>query len=119
VHLAFDLFPWAWQGYSLIHVPFYGRLGAQLSWVWVLGSVLGCLLMSSLLLRNIREFYLGLLGLVVMYGVSAAHEPGASFWALVVLLAAAFLAFVLPRRRMVSGGAGTKTGTDSFGPGWL
>ncbi len=84
----------------------------MLSWAWILASLFACFLMASLLLRRIGEFYLALLGLITLYGISAAHEPRASFWALVVLVPAAFIAFVLPRRT-------SETGDWPFGTGRL
>jgi hypothetical protein len=97
VHLAFDLFPWVWRGYSLIHVPFYGRLFPNLSILWVLASVLVCMYLAWTAVHRMHDFYVALIGLATMYGVSAAHEPRASFWALVTVLGVGVLSLLLPR----------------------
>ena len=39
IHLAADLFPKAWTGFALIHIPLWGRLPATASVVWILASV--------------------------------------------------------------------------------
>jgi hypothetical protein len=44
-----------------------------------------------------HDFYVALIGLATMYGVSAAHEPRASFWALVTVLGVGVLSLLLPR----------------------
>ena len=38
-HLAFDLFPKAWMGFALVHIPFWGRLPAAVSVCWLIGSL--------------------------------------------------------------------------------
>jgi hypothetical protein len=32
IHLCFDLFPRAWAGFALIHIPFWGRTDWLFSW---------------------------------------------------------------------------------------
>lgn len=46
VHLSFDLFPRAWVGFALIYVPFWGRLGAWGSAVWLVAGVLASLIVG-------------------------------------------------------------------------
>jgi len=36
IHFGLDLFPKAWKGYALIHIPMYGRLAAAASFWWIL-----------------------------------------------------------------------------------
>jgi hypothetical protein len=98
VHLAFDLFARSWSGYSLVHVPFYGRLPGTLSRLVLLSGVLGGLYLACRLLRSTGDLALSLLSLAVLYGVSAAAQPRPSFYALVTLVPAALVAFVLPPR---------------------
>ena len=43
IHLASDLFPEAWTGFSLISLPFYGWLPATASITWLVCSVVACL----------------------------------------------------------------------------
>ena len=40
LHLAGDLFPKAWIGFALVHIPLWGRLPAAASVCWLLGSSL-------------------------------------------------------------------------------
>jgi peptidoglycan/LPS O-acetylase OafA/YrhL len=60
-------------------------------------SALACLVLACRLLRNGNELYLLLGGLIVSYGVSAAKQPYLSFGALVTLLIAGFIAFLIAR----------------------
>ena len=39
LHLAFDLFPKAWMGFALVHIPFWGRLPAAASVCWLIMSL--------------------------------------------------------------------------------
>jgi hypothetical protein len=59
VHLCFDFFPRGWTGFALIHVPVYGRTTGLFSQAWVLLSILACLYLGLLLLRNVLELLLG------------------------------------------------------------
>ena len=43
IHFGLDLFPRAWQGYALIHIPLYGRLAAAASFCWILTSCVASL----------------------------------------------------------------------------
>jgi hypothetical protein len=42
VHLCFDLFPGAWYGFALIHIPLIGRTSAVFSFLWILASIILC-----------------------------------------------------------------------------
>jgi len=66
VHLAFDLFASGWRGYSLVHVPFYGRLPQALSRLVLLSGVLGGLYLACRLLRSTGDLALALLSLIVL-----------------------------------------------------
>ena len=117
VHLAFDLFAGRWSGYALLHVPFYGRLGGGASRFLLLAGVLGGLYLSCRLLRSTGDLAVALLSLTVLYGVSAAAQPHLSFYALVTLVPAALLAFVLPPRSTTAGrhdGAATGAGANAL-----
>ena len=39
VHFALDLFPRAWMGFALIHIPVFGRLPPLASACWILASL--------------------------------------------------------------------------------
>jgi hypothetical protein len=104
VHFAFDLFPLRWHGFALVWVPFHGRISMPLSMLWLFVSAVVCLYLACLLLCRVGEFYLGLLGLTVSYGIMAAREPGIFLNALIALALAAPIAFVLPRRAVKSEG---------------
>jgi len=98
VHLCFDLFPSGWYGMAHIHIPLLGWVGAFPSGIWIGTGASVSLYLACCLLRRVSEVGLGLLGLAACYGVSAAHEPRPSFFALMVLVPLALFAFLLPRR---------------------
>ena len=52
VHLAFDLFPRAWMGFALVHIPAYGWTHPIFSQIWIGGSMFACLLMTLSLVRS-------------------------------------------------------------------
>ena len=43
IHFGLDLFPKAWQGYALIHIPLYGRVAAAASFWWILTACVASL----------------------------------------------------------------------------
>ena len=51
-HLLFDLFPKAWIGFALVHVPFMGRLAPFPSVVWLLSAMLICLVLMFYLIYH-------------------------------------------------------------------
>lgn len=38
-HFSSDLFPKAWVGFALVHIPFWGRLPQSASVFWLMGSL--------------------------------------------------------------------------------
>lgn len=98
VHLCFDLFPSRWYGMAHIHIPLLGWVGEAPSVLWMGVGAFVSLYLACRLLRHVTDVGLGLLGLATSYGVSAAHEPRPSFFALMVLVPLALGAFLLPRR---------------------
>lgn len=95
IHLCFDMYPRAWYGYALIHIPFDGWTNGSFSWSWLLATVTLCLVLGCWLIRTMAEFLISLGGLIVLYGMGAAHEPQNSFYVLMWVLPISFLAFVL------------------------
>lgn len=55
VHLGFDLFPRAWQGFALIHMPFFGWIFPAISWVWIAGSMVLCIYFGFRLVRSVFQ----------------------------------------------------------------
>ncbi len=97
VHFCFDLFPSAWTGYALVHIPLLGWVGAWPS-AFLLGSgALASLYFACRLFQRISDVYLSALGLATCYGWAAAHAPTFSFAALMALVAMSVIAFALPR----------------------
>jgi hypothetical protein len=94
-HLAFDLFPKAWVGFALIHIPFWGRSSALFSWLWLGLSLIGCLYLTFVLLRTLLDMGLALLSLGLAFTFYASGE--AQVWpALLALLLAVGLTLALP-----------------------
>ena len=92
VHLAFDLFPRAWQGYALISLPIYGWLPPAVSWGWIALSGCVCLYVAAKLVRNGLEaavFTAGLVG-VFAYAVPGEH----ALWRPMLATAAATTAVI-------------------------
>ena len=98
VHLCFDFFPRGWTGFALIHVPVYGRTTAVFSQTWLLLSILACLYLGFLLVRNVLELLLGVGCLAVSLLVSAAEDGRAATRAFVLLALAALVTTVFARR---------------------
>ncbi len=94
-HLCFDLFPNAWLGYALISVPFYGRTESLFSWLWIAGSIVVCLYLALLLVKNLGDVVVVAGSAVVSFGLCAAAES--VYWpALAALGLAAVIALLLP-----------------------
>ncbi len=73
VHLSFDLFPKAWTGFALIHVPTVGWTYPAVSWVWIALSIVVCLYAAMKLVRNGAQgvaLVLGTLGVFIYAGSS-------------------------------------------------
>ena len=98
VHLCFDFFPRGWTGFALIHIPWYGRTTALFSQAWILLSVLACLYLAYLLVRNAIELAVGVGSLVLSFWASAVGNDGPLLPAF-ILLALAAVAVVLIARR--------------------
>ena len=96
VHLSFDLFPRAWRGFALIHVPAIGWTYPVVSWVWIALSIVVCVYSAMKLVRAGSQgvaLVLGVLGIFVYAGSSEEGLLGpfiavvaAGLVALVVLL---------------------------------
>jgi hypothetical protein len=93
VHLCFDLYPRAWYGHALIHVPGYGWVSPLASQLWIVLSIIGTLYGVCLLLSSLLE--------IILAGGSAAigfmlyaHEG--VFGPLLTLLGALVIVMVLP-----------------------
>lgn len=97
VHLAFDFFPKGWTGFALIHIPWYGRTSALFSQAWLLFSIVTCLYLALLLMRNFVEWVAGVGALALSFcAYLIKHdEPRLSAF---ILLAFATGAAVLARR---------------------
>ena len=72
VHLCYDLFPRAWVGYALIHVPSVGWIYPAVSWLWIALSITCCVYLAMRVGRNGVQgiaVVLGALGMFVYAGV--------------------------------------------------
>ena len=93
IHLGFDLFPKAWQGFALIHVPTLGWTHPIFSWSWIAASMTCCLYLSMRLARNVIEGVGLLLGMLVLFSYTSSNES--AFWGpLFSLLVASGIALV-------------------------
>lgn len=94
-HFCFDLFPKAWTGYALISIPLYGRSSPLFSWVWIAGSIVFCLYLALLLVKNLGDIFIIVGSAVVSFSLGAATES--AFWpALLALIVAVFIVLMLP-----------------------
>ncbi|NJL33546.1 MAG: hypothetical protein HC893_06395 [Chloroflexaceae bacterium] len=95
VHLSFDFFPNAWQGFALINLPLYGSLDQTLSTVWIGSNIVACFYLSLLLFKEGWEVIAAAIGMSIAF---LLYAPGESvFWSALFLLAAALLvALILP-----------------------
>jgi len=101
VHLCFDLFPKAWIGFALIHIPGYGRTSPVFSWLWIAVSIVVCLYLALVLTRNTFEVVVTTSSLPITFGFYATTES--VFWpALVVLTVATAVAVMLPLGSIVA-----------------
>ena len=82
VHLSFDLFPRAWRGGALIHIPWYGWTAPWFSLLWLLASVVICVYLGGTLIQTFVEIFLALGGMSAY--LVFASEP--LFWPLCTLL---------------------------------
>lgn len=94
-HLCFDLFPRAWAGFALIHIPLWGRSSALFSWLWISVSIIICLYLTFVLIRTLLDIVLALVSLALAFTFYASTE--AVFWpALVTLVVAVGITLALP-----------------------
>ncbi|MDA1348713.1 MAG: hypothetical protein O3A47_07590 [Chloroflexi bacterium] len=98
VHLGFDLFPKAWTGFALIHIPEYGWTSPLASGTWIALSGFACVYMALRLVRN------GLEGTVLAVGLAgsflyAATDEDAMWRPLLAVTTATIAALVLAIRR--------------------
>ena len=90
VHLVFDLFPRAWNGYALVSLPILGWLPALLSWAWIAFGCVVCLFLAGKLVRSCQETSLFLLGVVAIFAYAALGED--ALWRPMAALVVAMLA---------------------------
>jgi hypothetical protein len=94
-HLCFDLFPRAWVGFALIHIPLWGRSSAVFSWVWMGLSIIICLYLTFVLIQTLVDILLALGSLGLAF--SFYDSTQAIFWpALITLLAMVVITLALP-----------------------
>lgn len=94
IHLGFDLFPRAWQGFALIHVPLLGWTHPIFSWSWIAGSMTCSLYLSMRLARNGIEGAALLLGILGLFSYTSTNET--TFWGpLISLLIGSGIALVI------------------------
>jgi hypothetical protein len=74
VHLCFDLFPKAWYGYALIHIPNLGWTPAVVSKVWMFTSVVFCMYASISLINKGSQVFLLVLGTVSIFTYQSFGE---------------------------------------------
>jgi len=96
VHLGFDLFPKAWQGFALISVPLYGWTPSWFSIAWIAGSLFCCAYMAARLTRGYME---GVLYLASIAGVflGVAGDEHKLVQPAIAIASAAFLSLSLRR----------------------
>ena len=101
VHLAFDLFPRAWQAHALISLPAHGWLAPALSWAWMAASICVCLYLAERLVHDGVEAAVFTLGLIGVFAHAAPGEP--AIWrplaAMTISTAAATVVALLTHRR--------------------
>lgn len=97
VHLCFDFFPRGWVGFALIHIPFYGRATAIFSQAWIILSIVMCLYLAFLMLRNVIESVLSGGSLVLSFIISAFENRGSILSALLLLALATAVAILMAR----------------------
>lgn len=95
IHLCFDLFPRAWVGFALIHIPFWGRSSPLFSWVWLSVSLILCLYLTFVLIKTLLDIAMTAGSLGLAFSFYASTQP--IFWpALLTLLLAVGVTLVLP-----------------------
>jgi hypothetical protein len=95
VHLSFDLFPQAWTGFALIHIPLYGRTSPLFSWLRIAAGILAGIYFTLALVRSLYDIVLAGASLIGTFALCAGRE-GFSWPALAALVVATVVALVLP-----------------------
>jgi hypothetical protein len=94
-HLCFDLFPRAWAGFALIHIPWWGRTSALFSWLWISLSILVCLYLTFVLIKTLLDLLLAVGSLGLAFSFYASTQL--NIWpALATLVVAVTIALLLP-----------------------
>ena len=78
IHMAFDLFPQAWQGYALISIPGYGWIPSVASWICIAATMLLCLALAVKLARHLGDVIIVVVALAAIFVFASGNE--ASFW---------------------------------------
>ena len=95
IHLCFDLFPRAWVGFALIHIPFWGRTNALFSWLWISLSIIICLYLTFALIEGLEDLLMAIASLGLAFSFYASTEP--TIWMpLITLLASIGITLALP-----------------------
>ena len=74
VHLSFDLFPKAWQGFALIHVPVVGWTYPLVSWLWIALSIICCLYIAMRLAKSGLQGTALVFGMLGTFGYASINE---------------------------------------------
>ena len=74
VHLSYDLFPRAWQGFALIHLPVFGWTFPAISWVWIAVSIVSCVYFTMRLVSGLFQGIAVLVGGVAMFSYTGLNE---------------------------------------------
>lgn len=98
VHLCFDFFPRGWIGFALIHIPVYGRTTALFSQSWIIFSIILCLYVALLLVRNIVELTLSIGNLIISFTVSAVENRHTARLAFMLLALAIIVTIIMARQ---------------------
>ncbi len=95
IHLCFDLFPRAWVGFALIHIPFWGRSNTLFSWVWISLSIVISLYLTFVLIQTFIDLCLIIGSLGLFFFFYAASQPAFGL-ALTALVAAIGITLLFP-----------------------
>ena len=74
IHLCFDLFPKAWYGYALIHIPNFGWTPEIVSKVWMFASVVFCMYASISLINKGSQVLLLVFGVLSIFTYQSFGE---------------------------------------------
>lgn len=89
VHMAFDLFPRAWQGYALISLPVYGWTHPVFSWIWLSVTMLIFFSIAVKLCRNTIDVAMLLVATAAVFFFVAPDEH--ALWCPLAVIGAALL----------------------------